>query len=269
MNWRAGLVLSIAAFAGGVLAYGWLGDSGLIPWESSSTAVEDGVMPQANSDATTSAIPEAAPMLAAPVSPQLVVPVADSARTEAMLVALATRRAITAGTPLGDNEARLKAAFGTTQPGAVEQILSAQRDKLTPALLLSEFDKIAPTLTQKQGTLWEKAQKEMATLFVLRRSDTKPAGPDAALDRVRTLLATGNVRAAVRSVSTMPGSNGAKSWLALAARYQKTEEALEILERSALTQAPAAPVVPAPPADAPAQPPVQSEAAPLESPTDI
>lgn len=268
MNWRAGLVLTIAAFAGGAIAYGWLGDSGLIPWESSSTAVEDGLIPQANTDDATSAEPEAQPMLAAPVSPQLVVPVADSARTEAMLVALATRRAITAGTPLGETEARLKTAFGTAQPGAVEQILSAQRDKLTPARLLTEFDKISPSLMQSQGTLWEKAQKEFATLFVLRRSDTKPAGPDAAIERIRTLLATGNVRAAVRNVSALPGSSEAKGWLALAAQYQKTEEALDILERSALTLTPTAPAAPATPVDTPAQP-AQPEAAPQESPTDI
>ena len=41
-------------------------------------------------------------MLASPVAPQILQPIADSARTEAMLVAMATRRAINAGAPLGD-----------------------------------------------------------------------------------------------------------------------------------------------------------------------
>jgi hypothetical protein len=174
-------------------------------------------------------------MLAAPVVPQILQPIADSARTEAMLVAMAARRAIGASAPLGEIEPRLDAAFGQSQPQALARIRSAAKDGLTPVKLATEFDAIAPGLSRDPEMSWARIQRELSTMFVLHMSDAPPPSTDAQIARTRDLILTGNVESAMRLVSAMPGAANAKDWLAKARRYVETQRALDSLEKAALS----------------------------------
>lgn len=208
--------------------------------------------------------PPVNPMLATPVAPQILQPIADSARTEAMLVAMAARRAVGAGAPLGEIEPRLDAAFGQSQPQALARIRSATKDGLTPVKLATEFDAIAPSLSRDPEMSWARIQRELSTMFVLHMSDAPPPSADARISRTRDLILTGNVESAMRLVSAMPGAANAKDWLAKARRFVETQQALDRLEKAALAMPMVAqqPVIApspdtAPPAGA-AQPEVQS-----------
>ncbi|HMT41501.1 MAG TPA: hypothetical protein PKC48_02660 [Sphingorhabdus sp.] len=231
MNWRAGVALSILAFVGGGLVVSWLSTSGLSPWgEVAPSAPEAPVAPMPEI-----APPPVNPMLAAPVVPQILQPIADSARTEAMLVAMAARRAIGASAPLGEIEPRLDAAFGQSQPQALARIRSAAKDGLTPVKLATEFDAIAPSLSRDPEMSWARIQRELSTMFVLHMSDAPPPSTDAQIARTRDLILTGNVESAMRLVSAMPGAANAKDWLAKARRYVETQRALDSLEKAALS----------------------------------
>lgn len=230
MNWRAGVALSILAFVGGGVAVNWLSTSGLTPWGEATPSVPD---------APVAALPGVAPppvnpMLAAPATPQILQPIADSARTEAMLVAMSARRAIGAGAPLGEIEPRLDAAFGQSQPQALARIRAAIKDGLTPVKLAAEFDTIAPSLSRDPETSWARIQRELSTMFVLHMSDAPPPSADAQVTRTRDLILTGNVESAMRLVSAMPGVANAKDWLAKARRFVETQQALDSLEMAAL-----------------------------------
>lgn len=238
MNWRTGTALAILAFIGGGLAISWLSSSGLMPWSAD---------PQTQSEATADISgpvpPVANPMTATPLVPQIIQPIADSARTEAMLSVMAARRAMSAGAPLGDIAGRLQASFANTQPQALATILAADRDRLTPALLLSDFDAIAPQLVREPAMNWDGLQRELASLFVLRRTGSPPETVNGQLLQARDFLAGGNVEAAMRFVATLPGAANGRAWMAKARQYVETQRALDQLETAALAL-PVAPVTP-------------------------
>lgn len=231
MNWRAAVALSILAFAGGGLAISWLSSSGLAPWTESAPAAPA---------APVTALPEPAPppvnpMLASPVAPQILQPIADSARTEAMLVAMAARRAINAGASLGDLGPRIETAFGQSQPQALARIKAAEKEGMTPAKLAAEFDSIVPQLGREPEMSWARVRNEIMTMFVLHTSDAPPATADAQSQRARDLILAGNVESAIRLVMAMPGAANARDWLAKARRYVETQRALDSLEKAALS----------------------------------
>jgi len=242
--------LAILAFIGGGLAISWLSSSGLMPWSPAPQ-----VQNEVEAGLSDPAPPIANPMTAAPLVPQIIQPIADSRRTEAMLTVMAARRAIASGAPLGDVAARLQASFGTTQPQALSKILAADRERLTPAVLLSDFDAIAPQLAREPAMTWDGLQRELASLFVLRRTGSPPETVGGQLQQIRDYLAGGNVEAAMRFVETLPGASNGRAWKAKARRYLETQRALDQLEAAAiaLPVAPVAPlVVPQPLVPAPA-----------------
>jgi hypothetical protein len=229
--------LAVLAFAGGGIAVNWLSSAGLSPWSAPAPAAPSSpVLPEPTPHDTIP--PVANPVVAAPVVPQIVQPIVDSARTEAMLVAMSARRAVEAGTPLGDLAPRLQSAFGESSPAALAQILAADKERLTAAQMLKDFDAIAPMLRRPSTWNFDRLLKEMSTLFVIRRSDTPPPAEDAQLQIARDYLAAGNVAAALRFVSAMPGAVNAAEWIAKARRYVDRQQALEALEQAALTMSP-------------------------------
>lgn len=245
MNWRAGVALSILAFVGGGLAIGWLSSSGLSPWETAtppppaaSVAISDAAPPPTN------------PMLTTTVAPQILQPIADSARTEAMLVAMAARRAISSGVPLGDLNPRLDAAFGAAQPQALARIRAIEKEGLTPVKLATEFDTIAASLTEDRVLTWDRMQREVASLFVLRKSDSAKPTHDAQLQRIRDLVLTGDIDSAIKLVAPLPGAAKAEDWLLKARRYRDAQLALDALEKYSMSIP-----IPAQPALAPTLPP--------------
>lgn len=254
MNWKAGVALGVFAFAGGGLAVSWLASSGISPWDNApSTAATPDMAPSEPAPTT------ANPMTVAPLVPQIVQPIADSARTEAMLVAMAARRAIAAGAPLGDLAPRLQNSFGTSQPQALARVIAADRERLTPPILLAEFDRIAPDLAREPEMNWKGLQQEVATLFVLRRGDAAAPDGDAGVQRARDFIASGNVESALRFIERMPGAAYAPAFIQRARRYVETQKALDALEAAALTM-PVTPVVPS----TPTLPPESSPVSPSE-----
>lgn len=245
MNWKAGVALGVLAFAGGGLAVSWLASSGISPWENAPTSADaPDTVPSEPAPAT------ANPMTVAPLVPQIVQPIADSARTEAMLVAMAARRAIATGAPLGDLAPRLQNSFGASQPQALARVIAAERERLTPPALLAEFDRMAPNLAREPEMNWKDLQREVATLFVLRRGDAAAPDRNADVQRTRDFIASGNVESALRFIETMPGAANARSFTERARRYVETQKALDALEAAALAL-PVAPVTPPGPATPP------------------
>jgi hypothetical protein len=243
LNWRAGVTLSLLAFIGGGIAVSWLSGSGLAPWgmDSPPPIAKTDIPPVIETPPVTT------PPVAAPVVPQIVQPIADSVRTEAMLLIMAARRASAAGQPLGDQQARLQAAFGESQPAELAKVIAADKAGLTTQSLLKDLDTITPALLSGAGGTWEKLQREVATLFVLRKGASDASGPEVRLKRARDYLAAGNVAGAIRFVESLPGAASAKAWLDKARRYQEAQAALDSMERMTLAMPtnpiPAAPIL--------------------------
>lgn len=160
----------------------------------------------------------------------------NAARAEALLVALASRRAIERGAPLGPLADQLKLRFGEAQPGAVGTLIDAAGKPVTLDLLAGQLDALQEVLTQaptgEDG--WSRVKRELSGLFVIRRDDAPPAKPENRLDRARLLLRTGQIEAAIKEVQTMPGAAGARSWIDAAQRYAMAQRALDLIETTAL-----------------------------------
>ncbi|MGL5839733.1 MAG: hypothetical protein ACRCY3_14665 [Sphingorhabdus sp.] len=228
MNWRAGIALTTFGLLAGILAFSWLSSAGLTLWGESASInpIPDPAVPALVAPSAT-----ASPI---PVVPQIVHPIADSARTEAMLVVMAARRRIESGVPLGDLTPRLNAAFGQSEREALAKINAAGDERLTIAELLKDFDAIAPDLRRNPAISWKSLRNEVSTLFVIRRSNTPPEPVDAHLQRARDYLVQGNVGAAMRFVTALPGAANARDWTAKAQRYVAAQQALDRLEHAAL-----------------------------------
>jgi hypothetical protein len=244
MNWRSITALLLLAFAGGAAAFAWANSDGRMPWDAAAKPV---AMAQA----------ENAPLLPAPVAAPGAAPLApaitqlSNSQAEAQLLVMSVRRAVEVGKPLGDLMSRLQASFGQSQPQLLATINASARAPISNAALLKEFDAIAPTLALPSGTAWDRARYEMATLFVLRRTDAKPTAQAARVATVRELILSGDIATAARMVQALPSKAAAYDWLANANRAIAVRQALDSLDR-ATTVPPVIPLLPPVPAPAPA-----------------
>lgn len=160
----------------------------------------------------------------------------NAGRAEDLLVALASRRAIERGAPLGYLAEQLRLRFGEARPGAVRTLIDAARKPVTLDGLLTRLDAITPQLVKaprEQGALgW--LSREVGSLFVVRREEAPSPAPEARIERARELLASGRVEEAVSEVRAMPGAAQAHAWVADATRYAAAQRALETLETAAV-----------------------------------
>lgn len=171
----------------------------------------------------------------------------QATRAEALLVAVAVRRALERGQPLGMLETPLRLRFGTSQPAAVDQIVAAGQKPVTLSALTEEFVRIAPRLTNgpaNEGT-WDWLTREIGAMFVIRHDDMPSPAPESRVARARMALAGGRVDLAMAEVERTPGHEAASDWLARARDYEASQRALDQIESAALT-APAPPPMPAP-----------------------
>ncbi len=162
----------------------------------------------------------------------------NSVRAEGLLVALAVRRAIERGTGLGYLEEQLRTRFGAARPDAVNTLIAAAKTPVTLDQLAAQLDELGPALlgqpTDESG--WDRFQRELGSLFVIRREDGKAQQPALRLDHARLLLRSGKIAEAMAEVARMPGSLAAKEWLAAAQRYADAQAALDQIEQAALTE---------------------------------
>jgi hypothetical protein len=229
MQTRTVALLAFLAFAGGAAGFAWISTSVTLPWESTPQIAAPDADP-------------ALPAFAMPAYPQTIVQPSTS-QAEALLLVANARRAVETGRPLGDLGQRLQVSFGQSQPQALATIVQLTRKPVSTAALLNGFDRIAPQLLTPSGTLWDRARHEMATLFVIRRTDAKPSGPSARLNAARAAILSGDIAGAMRIVRALPGAAIAQPWLDDAARAVKVSAAFDQLNSAGL----AVPVpVPAP-----------------------
>lgn len=251
---RAVLGTSLLAFIGGAALIGWLA------WDGKLQIGPDFARPAASAPAPSPLAgalpgPSASPSLEAVtggmdqriaaleqrlarIDLQAAASEGNSARAEALLVALAARRAIERGTPLGYLEDQLKLRFGDAQGNAVTTVINTARQPVTLDQLTGELDALAPSLlgTPPNESGWNRFTRELSGLFVIRRGDAPSSRPDTRLDRARVMLRSGQVEAALAEVQRLPGAALASDWSAEARRYAAVQKALDLIETAALLE---------------------------------
>lgn len=196
----------------------------------------------------------------------------NAARAEGLMIAFAVRRAIERGQPLGFLEAQLKARFGDAQPNAVATLIEAGSQPVTRESLQEQLVSLAPMLASPPAdseSTWQRIERELAGLFVIRRETTPSPLPQRRRERAESFVAMGRVDAAIAEVERLPGRGYARDWLAMARRYVRAQRALDLIETAALIEPRAAAVAPVPiaaPVPAPAMPAEESEPAPVGQP---
>ncbi|HTN13734.1 MAG TPA: hypothetical protein VL094_02890 [Sphingomonadaceae bacterium] len=163
----------------------------------------------------------------------------NAARSEALLVAFAARRAIERGNDLGGLADQLKLRFSDAQPNAVNTLIEAAKAPITLDQLVARLDGLSTDLTNADsGELsWRWLKGELASLFVVRHEATPSPQPVKRMERARLFLESGRVGAAAAEVSNLPGADTpeARRWIADARRYAAAQDALDLLETTAIS----------------------------------
>lgn len=246
---RALLLAGLISFSGGAGLIGYLVWTGQIhlgaeapaPQQVAAAPLLQSAPPAPGTNAATAALDQQVSALEQRVA-QLNLQAAafggNSVRAEGLLVALAVRRAIERGTGLGYLEEQLRTRFGAARPDAVNTLVAAAKAPVTLDSLVAQLDDLAPALlgqpTNEDG--WDRFQRELGSLFVIRREDGKVQQPALRLDHARLSLRSGKISEAMAEVARMPGSLAAKDWLVAAQRYAAAQAALDQIEQAALTE---------------------------------
>lgn len=159
----------------------------------------------------------------------------NAARAEGLLIAFATRRAVERGAELGYLSDQLRLRFADQWPNAVSTIISFSRDPLRIDNLTARLEGLGPQLVeQDEGVSWERIQREMSELFIVRRESTPSPQPQLRLQRARIALEQGRYQNAIDEIKAMPGAAQAQVWITDAERFKAAMEALEVIETAAV-----------------------------------
>jgi hypothetical protein len=160
----------------------------------------------------------------------------SAGRTDALVVAFATRRAIDRGVQLGYLETLLVDRFGNRHPRAVATIVTASRSPVRLDDLIAEYDQLGPQLRGggPQDNLWASFRRELGSLVNIRRADVPSTKPDVRYRRALSRLESGDVDTALAETMRMPGASRAGAWVSKARRYVAAHRALDEIESSAL-----------------------------------
>ncbi len=164
----------------------------------------------------------------------------NASRAESLLIAFAARRAIERGADLGYLADQLALRFGDAQPNAVQAVVGAGEAPVTIDQLLARLRGLAPVLSRApagEGFL-ARVGREISDMFVIRSEETPAPRPQNRLERARLFLDSGRIGAAVAEVRNMPNAQAeeARAWIADAERLARAQEALELLETSAILE---------------------------------
>lgn len=158
-------------------------------------------------------------------------------RTESMLIAFSARRAIDSGSALGyvENELRLK--FENSNPDDVRAIIDAGNNPVRLATLQNQLDIATEILLSpsSDASTWDIIKKELGELFIIRKAGSQPPQADRRLARIKTALANRDVKTAILEMEQMPGADNARDWIALAKRYLRVQQALDAVEKTAIS----------------------------------
>ena len=160
----------------------------------------------------------------------------NASRAEALLIAVAARRSIDRGAPLGYLEDQLRLRFGNSQPSAVATVIDAGRNAVTLDQLLAGLDSLSAGLTRapEEGSAWDKLKRQLSGLFVIRRESAPSPQPQKILQRARLLLEAGRTSEAIDSLQRLPGAGEARDWFIAARRFDEVHRALDVLETAAI-----------------------------------
>ncbi len=161
----------------------------------------------------------------------------NAARAEGLLIAFATRRALERGAELGFLADQLRLRFGDALPNAVSTIIRNSRDPVTLDALIARLEGLSPRLAKPSDeTGFARFQEELSQLFVIRSQSAPSPQPQRRLDRARLFLESGRTEAAIEEVRNLPGADRAQSWIRDAERYAATQQAVDLIETSAVLE---------------------------------
>jgi hypothetical protein len=160
----------------------------------------------------------------------------SAGRTDALVVAFATRRAIDRGVALGYLETLLVDRFGSRHPRAVATVVTASRSPVRLDELIADYEKLGPELRGggPQDSWWSNFRRELGSLVDIHKADVPSAKPNARYLRALSRLESGDVDSALAETMRLPGASRAEAWVVKARRYVGAHRALDEIESSAL-----------------------------------
>lgn len=162
----------------------------------------------------------------------------NAGRAEGLLIAFAARRMIDRGQPLGHVADQLRLRFTNAQPNAVQTVIDFAQNPVTIDGLAARLEALSPelTVTQADESIWQRARREVTSLFVVRRDSATLASPTARIDRARVMLTARRIDSAIGEVERLPGADAADTWIADARRFEAAQKALDLLETTAMLE---------------------------------
>ena len=161
----------------------------------------------------------------------------NAARAEGLLIAFSARRALDRGNDLGFLADQLRLRFGDAMPNAVQTVVAFGENPVTLDQLIASLDGMTGELSQNNRRFsWDQLGEELSQLFVVRRETTPSPQPRLRLERARLFLQSGRVEAAVAEVRNLPGAGNATGWIREAQRYAAAQNALDLIETSAVLE---------------------------------
>lgn len=174
-------------------------------------------------------------------------------RSENLLIAFASRRALERGQPLGYLADQLRLRFSETHPNAVQTVIAAASNPVSLDELLVQLDALGGQLEQMpaEAGVFARIRNEASRLFAIRADDAPSSLAEQRLARARAALSNGQVERAIMEVRELPGAPLAGQWLRKAEAYADAQRALEVLEAASVVEPRALPGAQASPAAAP------------------
>ncbi len=161
----------------------------------------------------------------------------NAARAEGLLIAFATRRSMERGAELGYLADQLRLRFSDALPNAVNTVIETSRDPITLDQLIARLEGLAPSLADStEEPSLARFQRELSSLFTVRRESTPSPQPERRMERARLFLESGRVGKAIEEVQGLPGADNAAAWIKDAERYAAVQKALDLIETSAVLE---------------------------------
>lgn len=161
-------------------------------------------------------------------------------RTDALLIAVASRRAVDRGSGLGYLEPMLVSRYGRSHPQPVATIVTASRSPVRLSDLIARYQDLRPQLLgpPPNENAWDGFKRGLSSLVSVRRSDRPSSQPQARYERALSHLMAGEVDSALAETMRLPGAPRAREWVADARRYVAVHRALDEIESAALIGSP-------------------------------
>lgn len=162
----------------------------------------------------------------------------NAARAEGLLIAFAARRTIDKGEPLGYVADQLRLRFANAQPRAVQTIIEFSKKPVTLDELSARIEALSPELsdTAETESVWARAGRKLSSLFVIHRDSSALLTPSARIDRAKLMVTSRRIGKAIDEVQRLPNADAAQVWIADAQRLQAAQQALDLIETTAMLE---------------------------------